>query len=567
MRVRLGERSDWLLAGAFGVALCPWIGDRVTYAGCTILVGLSLAAAVASSWLPARPTRGRQRDVRWLAVTAGALVLAGVLFARWGGQSFACFSPIDPATGAPCRVVEPLGVRVGFQALALLVVSLGLRGGRGHPAPVGIALWLSTRLLVDAAALHAAMTACDDPAGAAELNHLAAASSAVELIGVTLTVVWITWALLRSALRGAPAMVGWPVLLVLLFASSSAFEPPLSTGFPQSRPEAIWRELGVAPLRLDSEGHGASFLMTRDPSHASFVLESGRRTHVFGAGTHRVLEPGDVVDLGTFYATPVLLTRGVTLDDLRAALPHLRRANTIELAFLRGESPGWTAAMARWPFVDMALRDVRAHPVEVWREAGADCATTAGATRCHHPRWRDLEQTYLLLDELETLSLPMILGEGSGHAPAALAVHLDAELHPGERLVKLDHGVPRPPERSPFELGVTPWAAGLGVLLAVLALLLSPLVPVRWALRWRAGRATARLPRNARLLLREGSPCRGRRVLMTASRRRILALMAGRIARAIPGLLWRVGLWLTVVALSGGLGALIASPPIWGFWR
>lgn len=54
---------------------------------------------------------------------------------------------------------------------------------------------------------------------------------------------------------------------------------------------------------------------------------------------------------------------------------------------------------------------------------------------------------------------------------------------------------------------------------------------------------------------------------MTASRRRILALMAGRIARAIPGLLWRVGLWLTVVALSGGLGALIASPPIWGFWR
>lgn len=153
MRVRLGEGSDWLLAGAFGVALCPWIGDRVTYAGCTILVGLSLAAAVASSWLPARPTRGRQRDVRWLAVTAGALVLAGVLFARWGGQSFACFSPIDPATGAPCRVVEPLGVRVGFQALALLVVSLGLRGGRGHPAPVGIALWLSTRLLVDAAAL------------------------------------------------------------------------------------------------------------------------------------------------------------------------------------------------------------------------------------------------------------------------------------------------------------------------------------------------------------------------------------------------------------------------------
>lgn len=170
--------------------------------------------------------------VRRLAVTAGALAILGAIEASLGaGTSWACFSPPAPATGAPCGVADPLGGRIMLHGLALLVVATGMRRSRGDPTLVALALWFATKIALDVAARSAADATCEDPGRAAsELTQLAGWSTAVEHIGAGLVMGWLTWAMLRAALR-RDGLVAWPVLPVMILASSHVFDPPLSTGF------------------------------------------------------------------------------------------------------------------------------------------------------------------------------------------------------------------------------------------------------------------------------------------------------------------------------------------------
>lgn len=265
----------------------------------------------------------------------------------------------------------------------------------------------------------------------------------------------------------------------------------------------------------------------------------------------------------------VLLARDVTLDDLRSALPRLRGARRIDLVFLRSETAFEDSPAAqRWPFVDMALRDVRARGVEVWHEEGRECSTSGGATRCRHPARRRGDREFLLLNDLEDQRLSELLRARED----PLAARLSVEPEPGEPLARVTQGTWRPPERRILDLGLPPLPTLLGVLFALIAAFLEPLVRVRWALR---GRSTVPAPPTSdsptlppwlpaahatiAAVADAGPPYRGPQIaFQTATLPGVAAAFGSRVARAVPRL--RLLAWLSFVAVVGslavGLGVL-----------
>lgn len=376
-------------------------------------------------------------------------------------------------------MVEPLDYRIALHGIALGVLVSAALLRRRSLLLGAIGVWLGTRIGLDPCTRSAAQAACEGLAGGQDLVGLAVLFARLEFVGAGITVALVVGALLRSRIRGTRVPRVWPVLPVLFLTASAAFDPPLSTGFPQSRPEAIWREVGVEPIRWESEGDRVPFLQSRSVTHPSFVLAEGGELHVFGGGRHHLAQSGEVTAIDPFYATGVLVDRDATLDDLRSALPHLRRARSIELVFLRNPGEALPSVAERWPFVDMAHRDVRARVVDVWREPGRQCRTTFGTgtsvTRCRHPRWDDDGARFVMLGELRDISIDELLRT----TDARFALHLSDQLERGEVLVSAARGRWRAPERRVLAVGVPPTAAFAGALLAFLALLVSQLVR-RW---------------------------------------------------------------------------------------
>jgi hypothetical protein len=419
-----------------------------------VAIVVALAVATAALLRPLEPGEA----TRHVLVAVAALVALATLHTVNVEGYWACFSPPDPAYGAARNAIEPLVGRLALDSIAAIVVLAAMYAcaplRRVHLA---VLLFLGARIVPGAIEIHADRAiAIAEGTDGVPLGSLALAAELIEHVGLLgsaalaalLMAGFFTrdssWARLRRAARSL-----WPLLPLPLAMLSPRLGPPLKTGFPQQRPRAVWAELGIEPLRA-REPHPNWMLYAADSAqYDAYALERDGRLHGF-AGAHRaILRDGDVSAVEGFYGTMLIVDRRANVGHLLDALPKLRRARSVAIAFLTSQ-PIDRLAARRWPEVEMAARTIDAVDVELAhaRLEGCEPVLLAGVRlqRCTHPRREMRERLY---PEYSTPDAYVL--DGSRTTPVRALVHavrsvrgqlfavVDPELRRGERSVHL-HG-------------------------------------------------------------------------------------------------------------------------------
>jgi len=309
--------------------------------------------------------------VLWLV---GVLISATSAYLSWG-----CIGSTYPIEYAAFRTADAYAIRIvcGFVAASCGWLVLAQRY-RQHPRNcwsltplLGLVVWLTGRVVVDALTQRAAFLVLDPATSAirgvpADPSRLSMLASLADAVGGATTVaailIWL-WAPVVRAF-GARANLRatwrrtWPLLPLLWLVTSPVFEPSLVTSTDSLQVEPLWVQMpGFEPLHRPQHRDMARYtLRCRAPcgvlTHTGQVRIVQRRR-----GSFHVQTWAPIATPGAGEEVQLVVDRRATLADLAQAERQLAGFAAVSLLWSsNGLDETSARARSRWSFLELAAR-------------------------------------------------------------------------------------------------------------------------------------------------------------------------------------------------------------------